>query len=171
MPRAPRKIPGIIHTWTAFTTVFFLGIVGICGWLVLTRPPTHIVGTSPGGAVFEFMLDYEDLRRAGYKLRIDGTCISACTLFTGIFPKDRVCVTQHAALAFHSASVGYGQHSPEGTRIIWRSYPEEIRALLRARGWDGEPASLAENPNANEQKTLIYIEYPELRKIYQECRA
>ena len=45
-----------------------------------------------------------DMRDSGEHVVIDGPCLSACTLLTGIIPSDRVCVTQRAVLGFHAAS-------------------------------------------------------------------
>jgi len=39
----------------------------------------------------------------GEQVMIDGTCASACTMLLGVIPRNRICVTPRAVLAFHSA--------------------------------------------------------------------
>ena len=63
----------------------------------------HIVN-DPGGEVSAYVQKFQELRKAGEHLVIDGPCLSACTLFTGIIPHDHVCVTRRAVLGFHAAS-------------------------------------------------------------------
>jgi hypothetical protein len=57
---------------------------------------------------------------------IDGTCASACTMLLGVIPRNRICVTQRAVLAFHSAwtptSEGE-QISSAGNFYLWSNYP------------------------------------------------
>jgi hypothetical protein len=121
----------------------------------------------PGGRLIDYIEKYNMLREAEAKIIIDGLCISACTLITGIIEDANVCVTNNARLAFHSASYSANDaHAPEGTRLAWAIYPEKVRALLRARGWDGD------KPNdENAHPNLIYVEGVELRTIYRDCNA
>jgi hypothetical protein len=120
----------------------------------------------PGGRLIDYIEKYNMLREAEAKIMIDGLCISACTLITGIIEDANVCVTNNARLAFHSASYGdTGAHASEGTRLAWSIYPEKVRALLRAKGWDGD------DPKVNAHPDLIYVEGEELRTIYRDCSA
>ena len=64
----------------------------------------HIID-DPGGEVSEYVKKFQELREAGEHFVIDGACLSACTLFTGIIPRDHVCVTRRAVLGFHTASI------------------------------------------------------------------
>ena len=91
----------------------------------------HIVN-DPGGEVSEYVQKFHELRKAGEHLVIDGPCLSACTLFTGIIPHDHVCVTRRAVLGFHAASYfDDARHTlvptRQGTQVIMRLYPPEIR--------------------------------------------
>lgn len=128
-------------------------------------PPAEVetITYDGGGVIGDFIDKYTKWREYGSHVRIDGMCISACTLITGLIPSDRVCVTPRARLAFHSARRGY-THSSQGTRLIWHVYPEEVRALLRAKGWDGDDAT------TNDHINLIYVEGPELLGIYHTCK-
>jgi hypothetical protein len=92
-----------------------------------------------GGAVPAYIHKYQALRAAGERLVIDGPCLSSCTLFTGIVPRDHVCVTSRAELGFHAASY-YNDASrsfeptAEGTRVVMRIYPPAIRAYIERHG-------------------------------------
>ena len=63
----------------------------------------RIVG-DPGGEVSSYIQKFSEIRDSGQRIVIDGPCLSACTLLTGIVPRDHVCITRRAALGFHAAS-------------------------------------------------------------------
>ena len=58
----------------------------------------------PGGEVSSYLRTFYQMRVTGERIVIDGPCLSACTLLTGIVPRDHVCVTRRAVLGFHAAS-------------------------------------------------------------------
>ena len=97
-----------------------------------------IVG-DPGGEVSSFVRKYQQIRDSGERVVIDGPCLSACTLLTGIIPRDRICVTRRAVLGFHAASY-YDDASRslvptrEGSRVVMRLYPPAIRAWIQRHG-------------------------------------
>jgi hypothetical protein len=98
----------------------------------------HIVN-DPGGEVSEYVQKFHELRDAGQHLVIDGPCLSACTLFTGIIPHDHVCVTRRAVLGFHAASYFDDAKrslvpTRRGTDLIMRLYPPEIRDWIERHG-------------------------------------
>lgn len=128
--------------------------------MLLTAALALQIHFSPGGGIFDFIQKYEAIEDAGGSLRIDGGCISACTLFTGIVSPEHVCVTKHAFLGFHSASMG-DEYSADGTQILWNIYPPEIRDFLISKGWDGSTA----------HPTLIFMTNVEMRAFYRSCDA
>lgn len=93
----------------------------------------------PGGEVASYVRKYRALRDAGEHVVIDGPCLSACTLLTGIVPRDHVCVTSRAVLGFHAASY-YDDVSRslvptrEGSRVVMRLYPGQIRSWIERHG-------------------------------------
>src|ERR1700722_20174136 len=98
----------------------------------------HIVN-DPGGEVSEYVQKFNEIRESGERLVIDGPCLSACTLFTGIIPRDHVCVTRRAVLGFHAASYfDDARHTlvptRQGTQVIMRLYPPEIRDWIERHG-------------------------------------
>src|SRR5271155_3883580 len=93
----------------------------------------------PGGEVSSYIQKFQDMRASGERIVIDGPCLSACTLLTGIIPRDHVCVTSRAVLGFHAASY-YDDASQslvptrQGSRLVMRLYPPEIRSWIERHG-------------------------------------
>jgi len=98
----------------------------------------RIVG-DPGGEVASYLHKYQQIRDSGQRVVIDGPCLSACTLLTGIIPRDRVCVTHRAMLGFHAASY-YDDVSRSlvptraGSRLVMSYYPPQIRRWIERHG-------------------------------------
>src|ERR1700727_408569 len=98
----------------------------------------RIVG-DPGGEVTSYIRKFEAARASGEHIVIDGPCLSACTLLTGIVPADHVCVTQRAVLGFHAASyLDDASHSlvptREGSALVMHLYPAQIRNWIVHHG-------------------------------------
>ena len=70
------------------------------------------IESDPGGEVSSYVEKFQEVRETGEHIVIDGPCLSACTLLTGIVPRDHV-----ASLAARS----------------WVSMPPLITTMLRAR--------------------------------------
>ena len=85
----------------------------------------HIVD-DPGGEVSVYVRQFNELRKAGEHFVIDGPCLSACTLITGM-------LGFHAAFYFDDASQTLVPNR-EGTAVIMRLYPPEIREWIERHG-------------------------------------
>jgi hypothetical protein len=115
----------------------------------------------PGGEVFSYIRKFEAVRASGDHVVIDGPCLSACTLLTGIVPRDHVCVTQRAVLGFHAASY-YDDTSRElvptraGSALVMRHYPAQIRAWIDHHG--------------GLTPRLIRLRGQELTALYRPCQ-
>jgi len=120
----------------------------------------RIVG-DPGGEVSSYIQKFEQVRASGEHIVIDGPCLSACTLLTGIVPRDHICVTSRAVLGFHAASY-YDDASRslvptrEGSRLVMRLYPAQIR------GWIARHGGLTPQ--------LIQMRGRELTSLYSTCQ-
>ena len=69
------------------------------------RPPRMCASSTIRGARFpSYVRKFQEMRASGERIVIDGPCLSACTLLTGLIPRDHVCVTSRAVLGFHAAS-------------------------------------------------------------------
>lgn len=142
-----------------------LALVLLCLLSSDARASAYRITFDPGGVVDAYVEKYNALRLAGGQVIIDGACLSACTLVAGLIPAERVCVTAHAFLGFHSASethrTGERHFAREYTRIMWRMLSERVRELVRSHGWDGE----------SEHEALVFVEGEELRTIFAECES
>jgi hypothetical protein len=117
-------------------------VVGFAAFSIVAPSPAsadiRIVG-DPGGEVSSYIRKYHEVRDSGEHIVIDGPCLSACTLLTGIVPPDRVCVTSRAVLGFHAASY-YDDASRslvptrEGSALVMRLYPAQIRGWIQRHG-------------------------------------
>ena len=98
---------------------------------------------------------------SGQRIVVDGPCLSACTLFTGIVPRDRVCITRRAALGFHAASY-YNDASRslvptrQGSALVMRLYPPSIRSWINRHG--------------GLRPQMIVMRSPELSALYPICQ-
>jgi hypothetical protein len=114
-----------------------------------------------GGEVSSYLRKYEGMRASGVHLVIDGPCLSACTLFTAVIPRNQVCVTQRAMLGFHAASY-YDDVSRSlvptrtGTRLVMRAYPPPIRSWIERHG--------------GLTRHIIALRGRELAALYNTCR-
>jgi hypothetical protein len=120
----------------------------------------RIVG-DPGGEVASYIHKYERIRDSGDRVVIDGPCLSACTLVTGLVPRDHVCVTERAVLGFHAASY-YDDVSRSlvptrrGSRLVMSFYPPPIRRWIDRHG--------------GLTPRLIRLHGRELASLYDTCR-
>jgi hypothetical protein len=95
--------------------------------------------SDPGGEVSAYIRKFHEVRDSGQRVVIDGPCLSACTLLTGIVPSDHVCVTRNAVLGFHAASyLDDASHSlvptREGSALVMHLYPAQIRNWIVRHG-------------------------------------
>jgi hypothetical protein len=93
----------------------------------------------PGGEVSSYVERFQEMRATGERIVIDGPCLSACTLLTGLIPRDHVCVTSRAVLGFHAASYCDDASrslvpTREGSRLVMRLYPPAIRSWIDRHG-------------------------------------
>jgi hypothetical protein len=112
----------------------------------------------PGGRIGNYLEKYRALRMSREHVAIDGTCASACTMLLGLIPRNRICVTPRAVLAFHAAWDPSGDSvvASEGSRYLWSNYPRDIREWISRHGGLGPQ--------------VIYLRGAELSAIYATCR-
>ncbi len=142
----------------------FAGALALAAVTSTVAPTTasadmRIVG-DPGGEVSSYIRKFHEVRDSGQHVVIDGPCLSACTLLTGIVPADHVCVTRRAVLGFHAASY-YDDASQslvptrEGSALVMRLYPNQIR------NWIVHHGGLTPH--------LIELRGRELSSLYRTC--
>ncbi len=127
-------------------------------WAIFSFPAFALTITfDPGGRIDAYEARWQQLARSGETVRIDGLCGSACTLLTGLVPRNRVCVTSRATLLFHAAHDGTGVMSQNGTAELMRVYPAGIRSWIGANGGLTSP------------QRHIRLAGAELRSFYRAC--
>lgn len=120
-----------------------LRLASIAFLFLLTVPAaaaTKIIRNDGGGVIVKYIKNYQLDAQKGTKFRISGRCASACTMITGIIPRDRVCVSEKATLGFHSGYIPilfWTWHSKPATQLMWSYYPLDVQAALVAAHWNG----------------------------------
>ena len=113
-----------------------------------------------GGQIGDYLAKYQTLRASGERVEIDGTCASACTMLLGAIPRNRICVTPKATFAFHTAwdptPSGDRLVSSAGNRLLWSSYPPDVREWISRHG--------------GLRSQIILLRGPELSAMYPTCR-
>ena len=139
-------------------------LIALCGALISPALSAQRIMFDGGGRLDVYIERYNESRRNDELVVIDGFCISACTLVTGMIRPERLCATPFARLAFHSAAflnpkTGERRFAREGTRIMWHTYPPRVRELLLRRGWQ----------DGMDHEQLIYVEGDDLYSIIRPC--
>jgi hypothetical protein len=91
----------------------------------------------PGGSIGTYMMYYERWYKSGNKLVIDGTCISACTIFlryVGEQETNRVCITSRGLLGFHQASNGENSDPILTQAMVRLMYPQWVQEWIKSKG-------------------------------------
>jgi hypothetical protein len=115
------------------------------------------IADDAGGQIGAYLAKYRALKASGERVEIDGTCASACTMLLGIIPRNRICVTPRASLVFHSAWDMEGDKAvvSEGNRILWSTYPENVRRWIKSHG--------------GLYSQMIILRGPELAAMFPSC--
>lgn len=106
----------------------------IIGAVILTlvgsvaRADTVEITDDHGGFLFLYTMRWEKLAAQGVSVRINGPCLSACTVILGYIPRKKICATDKASLGFHLATMQFA------TDQLWQIYPEDIRKWITAHG-------------------------------------
>lgn len=101
-------------------------------------PTTHIVADDDGGVLLAYIAKYWQWHVNGDLVRIEGECNSACTILLGIIESDHICAARNGEFGFHSASIGPGIYSEDGTVMLWSFYRDSrTERVLKKHGWEG----------------------------------
>jgi hypothetical protein len=133
--------------------------------LIVSLAPTNPasaqvhIRADPGGDIDEYAYVFSRMRNAGERIVIDGECYSACTLVLSKIPRDRICVTPRAVLAFHAPyrldANGRSYNVRSDAREMIASYPAPVRAWIKRKG--------------GLKRDFIYLRGRELASMYRRC--
>ncbi len=144
----PKFLPSRKPVLTGAGAVLLVA-VGFLSMLLTTARPVWAADTYGPFSGFSRHLDRggkiaqyrADITKAFGRHVISGDCMSACTLWLSY---RRSCVEPDAKLWFHAASRGmvgnpWRDMDPAASEDVLGSYPPQLRAFLRARGWMERP--------------------------------
>jgi hypothetical protein len=121
---------------------------------------SYTVRYSPGGDIDTFLVAADKIKHEGAVLRIDGPCISACTMAADRLRPNNVCVTPRALFGFHNVTVtlpnGGQFRSPAGGYYHW-----DISRWVHQRG--GFPGTLVGD------ETLLIMTFKESAAFFPVC--
>lgn len=131
--------------------------------LFVPPKPLLVDGYDPGGNVGTYIGWWDRVADSGMEVAIQGACVSACVLFTGIIPVEKVCVTENALLGLHEATTENedGSMAPDPTvtkLMVSVYYPSWLQEWIKANA-----------PNGVLGQDMIYVESEELLKHYKHC--
>lgn len=94
----------------------------------------YFVGHSSGGKIGWYIEKYNTLKQSGRPVVIDALCKSSCTAVIAIVPRERICVTKNAILAFHSLA-DFGSQVPNqpATNYFRSLFSEDIQSWIDKR--------------------------------------
>jgi hypothetical protein len=135
----------------------------ICLWMLMAasaQAETIRVRSDHGGFVQDYAAVWGAVAASGANVRIEGVCNSACTIFLGIVPPDRVCVTRNASLGFHVAARWFPGEpdTPDQAataEMVREFYPAWVQSWIAS----GPPLG----------PRLRRMGYTELRRHYRTC--
>jgi hypothetical protein len=113
------------------------------------RAETVVITNDRGGFLFLYQSKWEKLAAQKVNVRIEGPCLSACTIITGYIPRKDICVTPNASLGFHQGTFSFV------TDELWRIYPEDIRAWITQHG--------------GLKFQVLWMQAPELFHFFRKC--
>jgi hypothetical protein len=115
--------------------LFSLVMLSLFGGSSVRGDPRYytIDGIDEGGVITDYAERYKALESTGVTVRIDGLCISACTMVLAYFPPNRVCMTERGSFGFHLASSG-GEDNPELTKAWLRIFPDWVLEWIATTG-------------------------------------
>ena len=133
-------------------------MLAIAGCAASSSTTERIVDDS-GGRIGSYLDKFDTLRTSRRQVVIDGTCASACTLVVEKIPRNRICVTPRAVLAFHAAwtpSPTGAEPNKAGTTYLWSHYPPDVRRWIARNG--------------GLRSQTIYLSGRELASMFPTCR-
>jgi hypothetical protein len=146
-------------TLHAAAAILAIAIAGPATAKPVSPLPGERILDDSGGRIGNYLTRYQALRKSGRLVAIDGTCASACTLLLGVIPRERICVTPRAVLAFHAAwdlSLTGAQTNAPGTKYLWSHYPDSVRRWITRHG--------------GLRSQTIYLGGRELAAMFPACR-
>ena len=87
----------------------------------------------PGGNVADYLRWYRRLADAGVIAKVDGSCVSACTLVLAM-PSSAVCITREARLGFHLAMINDLPRPDVTEELVQEFYPPSVQQWIKEHG-------------------------------------
>jgi hypothetical protein len=113
-----------------------------------------IINGDSGGQIIDYAMRYANYQRDKSKVRFEGRCDSACTMFLAL-PSNQTCLSPGAYFRFHSPYGGTEQQDAIAADILMEKYPEWVKSWI------------AENGHLTDK--LIKMDYDHAKKFLKPC--
>jgi hypothetical protein len=128
-------------------------VLCVCG----ASAADYVIKKDRGGNPSDYWNKYVAVRNSGDRVVIDGVCGSACTVVIQVMPRERICVTRNASLAFHAARFkGTQVVHDELTAMYFKKSPPDFQKWMTAN-------------NALESLEVKVLRGSELETFIQRC--
>jgi hypothetical protein len=104
-----------------------------------------------GGFLVSYQAKWKKLAEQGATVRIEGPCVSACTVLAGYIPRKDICVTPNGSMGFHLAIPSFI------TPDLWKDYPPDIQDWITMSG--------------GLSYKLLWLQAPEIYHFFKKCPA
>ncbi len=118
--------------------------------------PTVSIANNSGGNIAVFALAASEYLSFGTRVKFDGRCDSACTLFLGL-PSRQTCINRGAFFRFHAPTGVSARSERIAQKYLMRKYPRWVKA------WINQQKGLSRN--------LITMDYSYASRFIQTCDA
>jgi hypothetical protein len=117
------------HNWRASALT-----AALLATIAIPAANARYVRADLGGSLHTYAGMVEAARFSGERVRIDGICASACTLYLNL-PPSQICATPRAVFIFHTATDAMlGLPSWQGNETLYQAYPDHVRIAIGRRG-------------------------------------
>ncbi|WP_270726879.1 hypothetical protein [Shimia sp. Alg240-R146] len=139
--------------------IFAVALVG-CAWASTTdaaepkRSNVIVISHDRGGDVVKYAQRVSRVKHANSRVKFQGKCQSACTLFLGL-PAEQTCIARGASFSFHRAYGASQEMNAWGTDYMLKSYPAWVAHWIARNGGLG--------------KNLIHMKYEYASQYLPTC--
>jgi hypothetical protein len=91
------------------------------------------ISSDQGGSITDYMHQAVLYKNSKTRLRITGTCDSACTLYLTL-PRNQLCVSPTAQFRFHAPIADNARAVSTAQRFLMAKYPKWVRDWIGGKG-------------------------------------
>jgi hypothetical protein len=87
----------------------------------------------PGGEIETYEMWWKRIAASGVNVRINGPCVSSCSMVLGLVPASRICITARGKFGIHMASIDDVPNKRMTRKFVRAYYPQWVQAWLKTK--------------------------------------